>query len=1545
MRRINYKLIALIVLTGGIFCCQTAILFVNYSGIPSFLLLLLPIPIILLIIYSYFYSASLGKMRLYFKIFGITLLIISLLNIWGLYRREWLAKNWDVAGRERMRRLALQIDSRFSHLLEDLKVRGEMLSQDETLRGRLLAREKELRERGIFDFFEEVEKRGDVSDPDFALIIYDREGPAAWHGKVAFLPTSPSTVLQEEDSAFFFDKDMISARLNALFPILSPEGEGVIGYIHLQYLISAHYGIKSRFLQDRELLLPAGLGTEGKVEIDFIDYRESTQELELLFQRYGRFYWSRPEFRIENLRYPLYSPENRILAVVTIRGVDVLGQLEESKGLLKTISSVGIIFLLFVLLYLSSKAFFREVNRLPGEDFLSGLKRGGSRLFVVSLLLWLTRWVIYGLNFPLEAKELSSFHSTHFASTYCFGFLRSPADYWLTALFLLANSLLVLYFLLSLYSRLRNSVRKGDDLSPRKLPLLSVLLHMIVVSIMAAGLVVAINRLIYITLFNSSLNLLRFSLYPVELPRLLVQSGLQLFGFSLCVLIASLFLSLWLRLGYTRGGVSRRASYGYLLMGIGITPFWLWLIARGVEFPLIASFMVLLAVGVLIIFIEQRGYWLWQRGLFFRALSLFVLFCIVTLFLYSSYFYYLDRIWRDFIEQNTLPRLIQQEEREKVILGQAFSRIESYQPLIDNLRYDYGGSLSGLAYSLWQRMGLASSGYNSSLAIYDSQGKLRDQFSFNLSPLSPSSLPNFQSYKKAVIEERGVQIGSQQTILLQGTKTLVDRNKPLGAVLVSLSIDYNNLPFIHSNDPYYELFRSSRAEASEETMFNTDLFLLIYDDNGRTIFTSEGKLLPPSDEAIQEVLLTRHLQWLRVEERGGRYSVVYFPYDDYCLALGFLETGSRDFLFALAGAFGLNAMLFLLVGLGMAPFWLVRYYRGVLEIFSLKGILASFHRKLLIIFIVISIVPMIFLSISIRNYLSERLRDQIRSQGIASTEVAKRVVEDYLYRQGEEGSPLRASLGDELALRASSWINRDINIFLNGILVATNRRELFSSGLLPHRVEGETYHRVQLHQIPYFATQESLGDFRYTVVSAPVELKGEGTPAILSIPLMLEQRQIELEIADINNVILISTIILIILSSLFSYSVARKISEPIKRLTRGTAQVSKGDFELTITTTSKDEIRELVESFNKMTRDLKMQRTELQQGKDYIEKILLNATTGVISLDKEGIITTINPAAIAILGIKGEELIGRSFFQDVASEPGLFPLVESYRQYKKRPRRELNREVKFIREGEELNARLKFIPLRSPGGEIGGAIILVEDITEVIRSNRLAAWAEMARMVAHEIKNPLTPIQLSAEHLQRIVEDQPTNYKEIFNRCIDTIMKQVETLRQLSTEFSIYGRIPRLRLSDVNLRELIDEIIESYRSAISSTIEIVIDIPSDLPSIKADRELFKRALINVIENSLQAMPQGGKLSISAGLCKLRRGKRMMKMEVQDTGVGIDREAMGRLFEPYFSTKDSGVGLGLAITKKAIEDHKGEIEIRSRKGIGTTVRLFIPLADS
>ncbi len=1542
MRRINYKLIALIALVGGILCCQVAILLANYSGIPSFLLMLFPIPIIFLIFYSYYYSASLGKIGLYFKIFGITLLVISLLNIWGLYRREWLAKNWDVAGRERMRRLALQIDSRFSHLLEELKWRGERLSQDEALSRSLLIRDRELSEEGVFDFFEQVEARNEVGDPYLALIIYDREGPVAWQGKTSFLPISPPAILQEGRAAFFIDKDMISARLNALFPILGNEGDEVAGYMHLQYLISAHYGIKNRFLRERDLLIPEGLGAEGKADINFIDYRESTRELELLFQRYGKFYWSRPEFRIENLRYPLYFPEERILAVVTIRGVDALGQLEESKGVLKTLSSLGIIFLCLILLSLTGRAFFKEVSHLSEGDLPRCLKRSGVWLLVFSLLLWSTRWLISILNFPLEAGELSSFHPTHFASTSFFGFLRSPADYGLTALFLMADSLLVLYLMLRLYSCLRSSVRQKSSLSPQRISSLSILLHTIAVSIATVGLLVAINRLIYITQFNSSLNLLRFSLYPVDFPRLLVQGGLQLFGLAHGTLVVSLFLSLWLRLVYFRGSKIRRA--GYLLLGLGLTLLWLLLLAWGVGLSLMPSFMVLLGVGILIIFFERWRYWFWQRGVFLKALALFVLFCMVTLFLYSSYFHYLEEIRRDFIERSTLPRLIYQEEREKVILKHSFSRVVSYQPLIDNLRYDSGRSLSGLAYSMWQRMGLASSGYNSSLAIYDSGGRLRDQFSFNLTPISPPSLPDFQNYKEAVIIEKRAQIGSQQTTLLQGTKTILDRNQPLGAVLVSLSIDYNNLPFIHSNDPYYELFRSSRAEASEETMFNTDLFLMVYDSNGRATFTSEGKFLPPSEELIGEVLLSGEPRWIRAKESGEHYSVVYFPYGNYCLAIGFLETGSRDFFFALAGAFGLSAVLFVLMGLVVAPFWLVRYYQDVLGIFSFRGILASFHRKLLIIFIVISIVPMVFLSISIRNYLSERLRDQIRSQGIASGEVAKRVVEDYLYRQEAEGIPPRTILGDELALRVSSWINRDINIFLNGTLVATNRRELFSSGLLPLRVEGSTYHRVQLHQMPYFATQESLGDFRYTVVSVPADVKGESTSAILSIPLMLEQRQIELEIADINNVILISTIVLIILSSLFSYSVARKISEPIKRLTRGTAQVSRGDFDLTITTTSKDEIRELVESFNKMTRDLKRQRLELQQGKDYIEKILLNATTGVISLNKEGIITTINPAAIAILGIKAGDLIGRSFSQVVSAEPGLSPLMESYQLYKSHPRGELKREVKFVRKAEELNARLKFIPLRSPAGEIGGAIILVEDITEVIKSNRLAAWAEMARMVAHEIKNPLTPIQLSVEHLQRIVEDQPSNYKEIFNSCIETIMKQIQTLRLLSTEFSIYGRIPKLRLTAVNLRELINEIISSYQSAISDAIDIAIDIPPDLPSIKADKELFKRALINIIENSLQAMPQRGTLSVSAGLSAPRRGKKMMIIEVRDTGVGIDREAMGRLFEPYFSTKDSGVGLGLAITKKAIDDHKGEIKIRSRKRKGTTVTILIPLAE-
>jgi signal transduction histidine kinase len=227
------------------------------------------------------------------------------------------------------------------------------------------------------------------------------------------------------------------------------------------------------------------------------------------------------------------------------------------------------------------------------------------------------------------------------------------------------------------------------------------------------------------------------------------------------------------------------------------------------------------------------------------------------------------------------------------------------------------------------------------------------------------------------------------------------------------------------------------------------------------------------------------------------------------------------------------------------------------------------------------------------------------------------------------------------------------------------------------------------------------------------------------------------------------------------------------------------------------------------------------------------------------------------------------------------------------------------------------------------------------RTQRLEAWAEMARQVAHDIKNPLTPIQLSAEHARRVNQDRGRPLSPVLDDCVNAILTQVKLLRQISAEFSSFASSPTPRPEPTRVSDIVEEVVRPYRTGLTNRITIEVHAPADLPVIRIDRTLFGRALTNVIENALHAMPGPGKISIDSRLSTLD-GHRRVLVTVTDTGVGMDQEALSRIFEPYFSTKATGTGLGLTIAKRNIELNGGTIDVKSERGVGTAVTISVPV---
>jgi len=226
--------------------------------------------------------------------------------------------------------------------------------------------------------------------------------------------------------------------------------------------------------------------------------------------------------------------------------------------------------------------------------------------------------------------------------------------------------------------------------------------------------------------------------------------------------------------------------------------------------------------------------------------------------------------------------------------------------------------------------------------------------------------------------------------------------------------------------------------------------------------------------------------------------------------------------------------------------------------------------------------------------------------------------------------------------------------------------------------------------------------------------------------------------------------------------------------------------------------------------------------------------------------------------------------------------------------------------------------------------------SELERTNRLEAWAEMARQVAHEIKNPLTPIQLNAEHLRRVHADRGEPLSPVLQECVATILTQVRLLRQIASEFSSFASSPTAKPAAVDVPELLSEVVGPYRVGLAGRITFDVDVPNDLPRVQIDRTLIARSLTNIVENALHAMPSAGTLGVAA-----RAEDHHVRIRISDTGVGMDQEALERAFEPYFSTKASGTGLGLPIAKRNVELTGGTIAVTSERDRGTTVELTLP----
>jgi two-component system nitrogen regulation sensor histidine kinase NtrY len=429
--------------------------------------------------------------------------------------------------------------------------------------------------------------------------------------------------------------------------------------------------------------------------------------------------------------------------------------------------------------------------------------------------------------------------------------------------------------------------------------------------------------------------------------------------------------------------------------------------------------------------------------------------------------------------------------------------------------------------------------------------------------------------------------------------------------------------------------------------------------------------------------------------------------------------------------------------------------------------------------------------------------------------------------------------------------------------------------------------------------------------------------------------------------LLMVTLLIIFSATWFGFYLAKGITIPIQQLAEGTEKVASGDLDFYIDIAAKDEIGKLVNSFNKMTHDLRASKDQLEKTnidlerrKEYMEIILKSIAAGVISIDKEGNISTINKSAERMLGIEGDKVLGKRYREVLDPE---------YREVAKEWIREINstrkdtieKQVAVNSKGQTLTLLVHITVLRSETGSFIGIVAIFDDLTQLVKAQRVAAWREVARRIAHEIKNPLTPIQLSAERLRKRYGDMLSGDGAVFDECTKTIMKQTGELKELVNEFSNFARMPAAKPAPNNLSEIINEVLPLFKQA-HKDITFEHTCEDGIPIMNLDRDQIKRVIINLFQNAVSAIESTGNGGDVVVKTCYNDELQMITTEVSDTGCGIPEEDKSRLFEPYFSTKKSGTGLGLAIVNTIISDHNGYIRVKDNLPTGTKFIIELPV---
>ncbi len=794
-------------------------------------------------------------------------------------------------------------------------------------------------------------------------------------------------------------------------------------------------------------------------------------------------------------------------------------------------------------------------------------------------------------------------------------------------------------------------------------------------------------------------------------------------------------------------------------------------------------------------------------------------------------------------------------------------------------------NLEDLAYALWLRSDLSKWRIPAVITI-------RDVFDHPLSRFGVG-LPQF-SERGAAQEQEVLRLGALTRELVHHDFELTVFGIPIaeGSVHVVNPADPSAVTFA---DAYRDFFDPDSEDSSVGLHVQREP--VVYDRDGNVHGSSVR--LPQSARFYFATLKPGRGQWIE----GSAGSAIYVRRTENALYVFPLPVPTAGQQVRRAGGVAIWGIALVLMAMA------VRSLPLMARLLRRSPRSLDFRTRTSLYLTAVVVLPLIVFVLFVRAYLAGRLEAEFLDRGQTALVAGQRVIEDYLASQSSS-SPEQV-LDDEVLSWLARVIGHDIHLFRDEKLIASSRRDLFAAHVESERLPGSVYTKIVLGGQQLVRGSHSAGSSRYVEIYSPVNL-ARGQSYTLALPFIVQGRQIEAQVGDLATTIYLLLVFIVLGAIAVAVLAARSVTKPVQALIGGARAVARGDFDVQVTPPHDPDLGLLVTTFRDMASSLRRQQNDLRHERDRLQTLLENINAAVVVLDGQRRVGATNAAARALLRLRSTELD---------------EFIETHRQ-----RRTVSTELDLNVDGNLRTFRVSIVPLPESDEEL----LIAEDVTEILRSNRLEAWGEMARQVAHEIKNPLTPIQLTAEHLRALADRDDPNLAGVVRGAVDNILRQVVTLRETSKEFSDYASLRLPQRKPLDLRKLLEEIAASYTSSRERGIDFRADIaPSTPANFSGDARMLRGAIANLIENAFQAAP-GGKVRLGSEGVDSK-----VLVRVEDNGPGVPPEMLPKIFDPYFSTKSSGTGLGLAIARKAIEEHGGTIHAENLNP-GFSIQIELPL---